>query len=204
MHERTSDHEALRHAAGIAIHLFVLPIAESEFTEELAGESFALFARDAVIGGVERKDLADFEAAVEVTLLRHNRDSPLYFDWIARDIDAHERSRAGGGQNRCGENANGRGFARAIRAEQAENFSAQDFKRDAIDGVGFGIRVTFDKLGDTNRGSGAHLFLVSNGEKRSDRYGKRWEQIATLERLIVIENDGSSSRERAAVLLQSF
>ena len=91
MHQRASDHEALRHAAGIAIHFFVLPIAQSEFTEKLARSSVALLPRDAVVGGMKGEDLADFETAVEIALLRDNRDSPLRCDRIARDIDAHER-----------------------------------------------------------------------------------------------------------------
>ena len=72
-------------------HFLVLAVAQPEFIQKLAGASFALLARDAVIGGMKGENLAHFEAAIEIALLRHYRDAPLRLDRIASDVDAHER-----------------------------------------------------------------------------------------------------------------
>jgi hypothetical protein len=87
VHERARDHEALRHAAGVAGHAVVLAVAQAQFVEEGVGALLALAVRHAVIGGVEGEDLAHAQAAVEVALLRDHGDALLDADGVAGHVE---------------------------------------------------------------------------------------------------------------------
>ncbi len=128
MHQRPRDHQALRHAARVAIYLFVFAIAQPEFFEQPVGERFAGLARHAVIGRMERQDLAHFQAAVEIALLRDNGDALFDSDGITRDVGFHDRRRAFRRDDSGCEYADGGGLARTIRAQQAEDLTARDFE----------------------------------------------------------------------------
>ena len=69
-------------------------------SSKLVGQRFALLAAHAVIRGMEGENLADLQAAVQIALLRHHGDALLDVDGIARDVDAHDRSRAGRWESR--------------------------------------------------------------------------------------------------------
>src|SRR5262249_53441442 len=62
------------------------------------------------------------------------RDGRLHTYGVGDDIDASDGRVPAGRQYARRQHADGRGFACAIRAEQAENFAAPDAEADAIDG----------------------------------------------------------------------
>src|SRR5512133_3552831 len=95
MHERAGDHHALRLPAGEEVGLVPCAIEEPELVEQLVGPLLPRASGDSVVRGVEDEVVPDRDRAVEVALLRHDRELCPCPYWIAHHVDSADASRTG-------------------------------------------------------------------------------------------------------------
>ena len=91
-------------------------------------------AGDAVDAGVEADVLGDGEVFVEAEFLRHVADVALDFGGVFADVHAEDGAGALGGRDESAEGFDDGGFAGAVGAEEAEEFSLVDLEGDVADG----------------------------------------------------------------------
>src|SRR5258707_127190 len=66
-------------------------------------------------------------------MIRHPADARAHFIRMLDDVHATEPDRAAIGDVECREQAHGRGFAGAVRADEADDFALRNLKRYAVD-----------------------------------------------------------------------
>src|SRR5438093_2740063 len=81
---------------------------------------------------VEAQVLLDREVAIEPEGLRHVADDGLDPLGLAGDVDPADRGRPLGRREQAAQHADGRGLARAVGAEDAEDLAGGDVERDAV------------------------------------------------------------------------
>ena len=93
----------------------------------------ALF-RDAVDAAEEVDVLFHGQVVVERKFLRHVADVLLDGFRLRGDVQPADRRAARSGLQQAAQHANGGGFARAVRAQESEDFAAADVEIDMIHG----------------------------------------------------------------------
>ncbi len=157
VHHGAGDGKALHHAAGEAADHLVGAIGELEAFEERFGALGAFLRREAEIGAVKEQNLARCEREIKIRALRDYTDQSLDGDLRFPDVVFADERLATGGADARRENADGGGFAGAVGAEQAENFSRQNVEGDAVERDDFRLGLLALGLlrtrGETARGS---------------------------------------------------
>ena len=114
--------------------MLVGAVRQLEFVEQLVGAPGALAAALPEVGAVKHQDLARREGEIQVGPLRHYADQPLGLHLLLPDVElAHKRAPAGG-PGAGGQDADGGGFAGAVRAEQSEDLARADLEGDLVEG----------------------------------------------------------------------
>jgi len=90
------------------------------------------------------------EKRVEHELLRHHAQRTPRFAVLVHHVKPHHARGAAGGNVETGQDADQRGLAGAIGAEQAEKLPLRDVEADA--GERLQLAVAFDNVLDLNRG----------------------------------------------------
>ena len=173
VHEGAGDHEALGHAAGVAVDALVLALTEAQLVEDGVGALLTQAMGDAMICRVESEDLAHAQAAVEVIGLGDYGDALLDADGVAHDVEAVDGGGAGGWQDAGNQHADGGSFTGAVGAQEAEDLAPADAEGSAINGVDGGLRIALDQVADFDgRRLVRHGFYdCSNGNGRKRRDG---------------------------------
>src|SRR5262249_46851476 len=135
----------------IAGDLLVAALEEAQLREQDVGAGVALGAGDAVVGSVERQDLADLEAAVEIISLGNSSNALLGADGVVGNVDGHDAGRASGGGDAGGEYADRGSLAGAVGAEQTKDLTALDGEGDAVHSIGGRFGVAFDEAAHRDR-----------------------------------------------------
>jgi len=146
--------EGIRQADALAVafregfdHL-AADVAEAAGVDDVADAAAAVAAAEALELGAEFQVFADAHVLVERDVFRHVADFPACFDGLAEDVVVGDGGGAGGGRQVAGEHPQGGGFARTVRAEEADDFAARHGKADAADrfvaGVSLGKLIHFD------------------------------------------------------------
>ena len=86
--------------------------------------------------------------------------------WVENGIVPCNLRAALSGQEQRGENAEQRGFAGAIRAEQRECFARTHFERDPREGHDTRLFERLEKGAPAAAGGGKRLFEVRNADRR--------------------------------------
>src|SRR4029077_12525412 len=133
VHHGASDEKQFRDAAGKAAHRVRGAIGQLEFFEQFIGALAAFFRRDAEVRCVENEDLACRQREIVVGTLRHDSDEPLYGGLLLPDLVIANPRIAASRPHSCCKDANRGGLACAVWAEQSENFSGLNLKRQAIE-----------------------------------------------------------------------
>src|SRR5216683_1171912 len=89
--------------------------------------------RDAVDTGVEAEVLGDGEVFIEAEFLRHVADVALDVGGVFADVHAEDGAGAFSGCDESAEGFDDGGFAGAVGAEEAEEFSFVDVEGDVVD-----------------------------------------------------------------------
>ena len=149
--EAAGDGEFLLHAAGEFAGELVGFVGDFEFREKRFGEG--LVVGDAVDPRDKIEVLADGEVVEEAGFVGEEGEGAFGGDGSGGEVVAGEADGAGGGGDDAGEAAEGAGFARAVGADQAEDFTRLDGERQVVDG-GEGA-VAFGETGDRNHVTGS-------------------------------------------------
>ncbi len=132
--------EGLDHLAAHAV--------EAAGVDDLADAAAGVAVAEALELGAEFQVFPDAHVLVERDVFRHVADFAAGLDGLAEDVEAGDGGGAGGGRQVAGEHPQGGGFARAVGAEEADDFAAGHGKGDAADrfvaGVSFGELRDFD------------------------------------------------------------
>src|ERR1700721_2375599 len=105
-----------------------------ELCEELIGALLRVFAGEAEVETVEVDVFEDGAGAVERVVLWHDADRPTRHRGRCDYVDSCDADAAGGGKGAGGAEADGGGFASAIRTQQAEELTLAHAEIDAIHG----------------------------------------------------------------------
>ena len=137
--ERFGQAEPLLHAAGEAVDEVVALVGEVEQLEHVADDGFAAAARDLVGDGEEVQELPDLHAVVHAEVVGHVADAFADADRVARDAVAVDGAFAGGGAEQRGQEADGRAFAGAVGADEAEHLAGADLEIQVRHGDEFAV-----------------------------------------------------------------
>ena len=88
---------------------------------------------DAEVTRLDAQRLADVEERVEHQFLRHDAELPSCLGEIALDVESANRDRTRRGPGKPSEHADQGGLARAVGAEQPEEFALLDLEGDVVD-----------------------------------------------------------------------
>ena len=124
VHQCLGDHHAALHAAGerAAHHVGLFP--QLRALEFLFGAHQRLGARDAVETRVVHADVQRLLEHVEVDLLRHDADAGLRALQVAVEVVAEHLHLAGGLVDQRGDDADQRGLAGTVGAQQGEEIAS--------------------------------------------------------------------------------
>src|SRR5205814_6148188 len=109
--------------AGEELRLRTRSLEQAELAEQLVRARLALPGRHAVVGGVEDQVVANRQGPVEVVALGNDRQVPARLDRISHDVDAADARAPARRANARRQDADRRGLAGAVRAEQSERLS---------------------------------------------------------------------------------
>src|SRR5262249_40616275 len=129
-----------RHEPGLTF------LREAETLEELAAVNLRAIQR---CPQVDR--FPDLDTFLELCLLKLNADFVLQCSWIAKRIELEHRDRAAIGLSQPLDALQRRRFAGAVRADQAEDFTALNLERHILQRHGGAVGLA--NAGDTNDGS---------------------------------------------------
>jgi hypothetical protein len=152
VHQGPAQHDALLQATGEPVQLVLAPGGQAQLLQQPVGAGLTLPARHAVVGGVEREDLAHAQAAVEVGGLGDHADPLLRGDGVRDDVDARDSGAAARGQHARRQDADRGGLARPVGAEQPERLPAPHRERHAVHRVGAAAGVALDQVLDLDGG----------------------------------------------------
>ncbi len=91
-------------------------------------------AGEAVDPAEETQILNDGQIVIETEALGHVADPVLQGLGVLRDVDAEDARASGGGSEETAQHADGRGLARAVRAEKAEHLALPHGERQVVHG----------------------------------------------------------------------
>ncbi len=132
--QAAGDFDASPHAARQMPDLFVAPLGQLHRREQVGDEALALLPRHAVQFGKDDQVFLDAQLEIARHRLRNDADRFPYAVRLLDDIEAVDQRAARGRHEQRRQHPDQRGLAGAIRAEQAEDFSFGDGKRDPLHG----------------------------------------------------------------------
>src|SRR5581483_11009301 len=117
--------------------------------EQAIGALVTFGSADAIVRGVEQKNLARGQGEIEIGALLHDADEPFRVDLLLPGVVGSDVSLAAGGTDARREDADGRRLPCSVGAEESEDFAGMHFKRNAVEGddlrVGFRVLLLFEK-----------------------------------------------------------
>ena len=138
-----------------------LPVAFRKLADDAAAHvrqaALLHHRRDALAGTPPAEALeprAEFQVfphahfGVQRVVLRHVADAAAHLRRLMKHVEARHARRAARRRQEAGQNAHRRAFARAVRAEQADDFAARDRERDVRHRRA--ARVAFGQIGNFN------------------------------------------------------
>ena len=131
--ERERQVEPALHAARVAAHLAVGGLREPDALSSSSERRAPRAPRHAVQGGLEPHVLGAGQERVERGLLERGADRGAHLGALLDDVVPATRARARGGREQRGEHVDGRGLARAVRAEEAVHLAGLHAQVDAVD-----------------------------------------------------------------------
>ena len=131
--ERARDHQALLLPARQVLDARLAAVAEAHAREDLLGALARHRAREAEVGGVEDQVLQHRQPAVGIGALGHDPDAPAHGHRPRDDVLAGDQRLPTGRQHARGEDADGRGLARAVGAEQTEELAGADRQVEPVE-----------------------------------------------------------------------
>jgi len=131
------DVDAPLHAAGEGLDVILGPVAQPDLGQQFVDAPLQLPAAHAIEAAPKAEVVAGAQRAIEGDLLGHDADVPANAEGVAGDGVAGDFSRAAGRLDEAAEHVDRGGLARAIGAEQTEDFAAQDAEGDALHGLEF-------------------------------------------------------------------
>ena len=141
-----SQIDAPLHTAGVSLHGIVGPIGHRHVLQHRLDALLEIGAAQPEHLTVEFQILARVESGIQRQILRHDADQPLDLIGLFDDIVTVDAGIAFGGREQAGEHGDGRALARAVRAEQAEDFALLHGETDAFDG--HVLAIFFDQVFD--------------------------------------------------------
>ncbi|MNF80492.1 hypothetical protein D3C84_627370 [compost metagenome] len=143
MYQRPGNHQATLHAARQRARRHITLVPQTELGQVLLGTFLGNPGRNAVVTRLGHHDVEGLFELVEVEFLWHHPDAALERGRVAVQVVAKDIHRAAGLVHQGRKNADGRGFAGAIGAEQGEKVTFGDIQIDTTQGletvaVGFG------------------------------------------------------------------
>ena len=130
VHERGGEVEATAHAAGVRARHAVGGVAERELLEQLVGAGGDLRRRQVRQLAHQREVLATGEVLVDRGVLAGEADAPSHPLRVLAHVDAEHAGGSPVGLEQGGEHPHGRGLARAVGPEQAEDLAFGHLERD--------------------------------------------------------------------------
>ncbi len=118
--QRTGDHQATLHATGQRTRRHIALVPQAKLGQVLLGAFLGNFRRDAVVTSLGHDDVEGLFELVEVELLGYDADAALKRRRVLVQVVAEDIHRAAGLVHQGRKNADGRGFAGAVGAEQGE------------------------------------------------------------------------------------
>jgi hypothetical protein len=152
VHQRPGDQQPLRHAAGVVVDLVAAAVAQTQLRQQGVGPPVPFRPPDPVVRGVEDQVLPGGERPVEVGTLGHDRQPTACGDRVGSDVDPRDAGATRRRQHPRGEHPDGRGLARAVGPQQAEDLAALDGEGDAVDRVRGSTGIALDECVDLHGG----------------------------------------------------
>jgi len=118
--------QLLAHAVGVALNQLVGLVRQLEEGEEPIGPLGGDRRLDTVEVSHEGQELPSCELRVQVGTLGHVADTPLHLQGLLQDVEAGHYGGPPAGFEQAGQHADGGGLARAVGAEEAEQFAGED------------------------------------------------------------------------------
>ena len=136
MQQRGGDDDFAAHPFGIRAEQFVRQRfkAQVEKSKKLLDANPRRVLRNAIQRGDHFEIFQPAERFEHRAGFRHETDVAFDLDRLCAQIETANRRRAFGGLDHAGQHFQRRGFARAIRAEKANNLSGGNFERKRVDG----------------------------------------------------------------------
>ncbi len=132
VHERLGDEQAPLHSPRERARVGVALLPEAQVAQELLDAR--LVEPHAEVAGLELERLLDGEEGIEVDLLRHQPHRSAREAVVAHHVVAEHFHRALAGERRAGHQADERGLACAVRAQEREDLAAVDVEVEVIEG----------------------------------------------------------------------
>ncbi|KML46587.1 hypothetical protein VL15_35280 [Burkholderia cepacia] len=131
MHERLRDEHAALHPARQRAHVRVGLLGQVEIGHHFIDP--VVVATQPEIAGLDPQRLANSEERVEDEFLRHDAECAARTTEVLDDVVAAHRDTAFVGPGKPGEDADERGLACAVGAEQTEELAFLDRQADALE-----------------------------------------------------------------------
>jgi hypothetical protein len=131
MQEAARDHEFLFHAARKFGWEFVCFIGDLEFFEQAAAERFVI--AHVVDARGEGEVLIDGEVIEQARFVGEKCEPLFRFNWIFHHVETANAHGAARWRNDPGKTAERGSFARAVWADQADNFAGSHIEREVSD-----------------------------------------------------------------------
>jgi len=154
--------------------------------EQLVRPSLCLFGGHAVEPARELERLTTGREGVERGSLHGQAQPPSYLSRVRDDVEALNPSGPGGRCQQGGENADGRGLARTVWPQQAEELAERDREADSVQGPGL-TPVDLDEIGGLDGEIGLRIRLSSprsyvdarSSRRRPCANGPKWIGLAS-------------------------
>ena len=123
MNDRLGQADAALESFGERVDGLVTDLRQFDFADHLGDTLLLLLPGEAPHLGDEVEKLQHRHVRVAGSAFRQVADQGLHRHWIAADIVSMDGDGAGGGTEEAGDDLHGGGFARAVGAEKAEDFT---------------------------------------------------------------------------------
>ena len=178
--ERRREIEPAAHAARVGLHDPVGRIGQVELVEQLVGAGPGLRGRQLVQSPEQPQVLAAGEVLIDCRVLTGQADEPADLVGLANHVESGNGGASGIGLEERGQDPDGRGLARAVRAKEPEDGPLGDLEIDTVEGVNLALAALVDldqALGRDRRGGHDITGKRMGGSHRVPADGYRtWQQ----------------------------
>ena len=119
--------------------IWLRALGQLELFQQRVGAFVSQLGADAEVGGMKNQNLARRQRKIQVRALRHHADQQLDPRLFFPHIVLADPGLARSWTHARGQHSDRGGFSRAVRSEQAENLSRQNFQRKSVEGRNLGL-----------------------------------------------------------------